>query len=54
MKRDAWNRCYVCGKFVAFADFSNGAINEFIPPDSEFSDETYQIFCIEHAKEPKP
>jgi len=49
----AWNRCDVCGKFIAIDDFSNGAMRQFMTPDSEFSKETYQTFCIKHAKELK-
>lgn len=49
MKRDAWNRCDDCGKFIALDDFDNGAIREMILPDSDFSVETYRTLCIADA-----
>ena len=26
MNRDPWNRCYHCGKFIAYADFESGKV----------------------------
>src|SRR4051794_17409470 len=36
---EPWNRCDVCGRFVALADFDNGAVRRLVYPDSEFSRE---------------
>jgi len=45
-----WNRCDVCGKFIALKDFDNGAIRTLLTPDSELTKETYETLCIKHAK----
>ena len=41
----AWNRCDNCGKFIAYADFGNGAARRLVTPDSEFSREEYETLC---------
>lgn len=46
-----WNRCDVCGRFIAFDDFDHGAIRELITPDSHFTHEEYETLCIGHADE---
>lgn len=48
---ERWNRCDVCGKFIAIGDFDNGAVRRFMFPDSEFTRETYETLCREHALE---
>jgi hypothetical protein len=46
---DCWNRCDVCGKFIAMADFNRGAIRRFVAPDSELTRETWETLCCIHA-----
>jgi hypothetical protein len=48
-----WNRCDVCGKFIAFDDFDHGAIRCMITPDSHFTHEEYETLCIQHATKQK-
>ena len=50
MKRDIWNKCQECGKFIAYEDFLNGAINKLDTPESDLSEETYITLCVKHAK----
>lgn len=45
-----WNRCDVCGKFISFKDFTNGAIHKMILPDSEVSIETWETLCLNTAR----
>ena len=48
-KRDPWNRCQVCGKFIPYADFENGkAINDMVTPDSDLSSESWDTRCRVH------
>lgn len=54
MKRDPWNRCDVCGKFIPLRDFNEGgasslAVRTLITPDSECSRETWETLCKEHS-----
>jgi hypothetical protein len=51
MDHEAWNRCDVCGRFIAFADFDKGAIRRLVYPDSEFTRETYETLCRDDATE---
>lgn len=46
---DPWNRCDVCGKFIAFEDFDRGASRTLLYPGSELTRETFETLCIEHA-----
>jgi hypothetical protein len=46
---EPWNRCDVCGRFIALEDFDKGAIRRLIFPDSEFTHETYETLCRHHA-----
>ncbi len=50
MKRELWNRCDQCGKFIAIDDFEKGASRSLDTPDSAYTSETYETLCIEHAK----
>lgn len=52
-KRDHWNRCDVCGKFIAIADFDNGAVRVMATPDTAFSAESYETMCIRCAQAEK-
>jgi hypothetical protein len=47
------NQCDICGRFIAFADFTNGsgAIRRLVTPDSQHSTETYETLCKEHARD---
>lgn len=47
-----WNRCDVCGKFIAMDDFDNGAVRELITPDSYLTDEEWETLCKKHADKP--
>ena len=45
MKRDYWNRCDNCGKFIAVTDFNSGAFRALATPDTAFTAETYDTYC---------
>lgn len=45
----AWNRCDVCGKFIAISDFDTGAIRRLLTPDSHRSREEWETLCAKHA-----
>lgn len=47
--RDHWNRCDVCGRFIAMKDFDKGARRNLLTPSSEFTREEFETLCIEHA-----
>lgn len=47
--RDPWNRCDVCGRFIAMKEFDKGALRQLVTPDSEFTREEWETLCIEHA-----
>ena len=52
--RDQWNRCDVCGKFIALEDFYAApeygpAIRRLVYPDSEFTRETWETLCMKHS-----
>lgn len=51
---EPWNRCDVCGKFVALDDFNHGAIRKLVYPDSERTRETWETLCKEHAPRDPP
>ena len=53
MNDNCWNRCDKCGKFISYDDFSCGAMRIMILPDSDYSQETYETFCIKHAEKEK-
>jgi hypothetical protein len=45
-----WNRCDVCGQFIAMHWFDCGkAKRELVYPDSEFTQETWDTLCPKHA-----
>jgi hypothetical protein len=48
---DPWNRCDVCGKFIAMKHFDEygGAVRRMITPDSEHSRETWETLCTKHS-----
>ena len=51
MKRELWNRCDICGRFISFADIENGwAVRELDTPDTHFTPETYETLCREHKR----
>lgn len=50
MKRDPWNRCDVCGKFIALDDFAfDKASHTLINPDAYGCEETWETLCKEHS-----
>ena len=51
MKRDPWNRCDVCGRFISMSDFrQDKAIRRFISPDAEGNEETWETLCKNHSE----
>jgi len=46
---DAWNRCNVCGQFIAYSDFESGeAKNVLVNPSAYGTEEvwdTYHVRC---------
>jgi hypothetical protein len=48
---DPWNRCDVCGRFIAYADFADGAARVLLTPQSDLSEETFETLCKDHAHE---
>lgn len=48
---DPWNRCDVCGKFIAMNDFGRGAVRFMVTPDSDRSRETWETLCLKHGLE---
>jgi hypothetical protein len=51
MKQEIWNRCDVCGKFIALNDFeTNKAIRKLTTPESECTQEGYETLCTKHSK----
>ena len=46
-----WNRCDICGQFIALDDFEAGrAIRRELTPDSEYSRETWEtehVLCAQ-------
>ena len=60
MTREPWNRCDICGRFIAMEDFDKGAVRNCVYPDSELTKETWETLCCVHAEEdrralePKP
>jgi hypothetical protein len=54
MKKDLWNKCDICGRIIAYADFDSGkAITRMITPDSDVSYEQFETLCKEHYKKEK-
>lgn len=41
-----WNRCTICGKFIGFAEYDEGATHKLITPDSEFTCEEWETICV--------
>jgi hypothetical protein len=54
MMIDQWNRCDVCGKFIAFAEFNRGAKRTLIYPCSDLTRETWETLCIKHGDHDPP
>jgi hypothetical protein len=50
MTTQLWNRCDVCGRFIALDDFDKGAVRRLIYPDSERTAETWETLCRAHAR----
>lgn len=45
-----WNKCDICGKFIAHEDFENGARRQLIVPDNHFGIENFETLCIKCNK----
>lgn len=50
MKPEPWNRCDVCGRFIALSDFHRKrATRQLVTPDSDYSAEEYETLCKTHS-----
>jgi hypothetical protein len=50
MKRDVWNKCDVCGRFIGLKDLENKkAIVRMITPHTDLSYESWEKLCKKHA-----
>jgi hypothetical protein len=50
LKRDCWNKCDVCGRFIPYRDIEAGkAVHRMITPDSDVSYESFETLCAEHT-----
>lgn len=49
--KEPWNRCDICGKFIALEHFGEGgkAVRHMLTPDSDRSSEEWETLCPEHA-----
>lgn len=48
---DKWNRCDVCGRFIAMDDFDSGDAQRYmLTPDSYRSTEEWATSCKAHAE----
>jgi hypothetical protein len=50
MKRELWNRCDDCGRFIAYKSFAymrrgGKAVRKLIHPDNHFSGEKWETRC---------
>ena len=46
--RPGWNKCQVCGQFIAMSEFANGsAVNVLLEPDSDIGVEKYDVHHVE-------
>ncbi len=51
MKKDIWNRCNVCGRFVSYQDILDGkASHVLVTPESLKTRETFETLCKEHKE----
>ena len=49
-RRDVWNRCDECGRFIPLQDFADGeASRELVTPDSLVTRETFETLCKLHS-----
>ena len=50
-----WNKCQICGQFIALNDFVDGlAVHRLLEPDSDLSTEKYETHhnvCAEQENE---
>ena len=47
---DRWNRCDVCGQFIAYDNFVTGrAVRRLLEPDSDLGTEKWETLCRYHA-----
>ena len=50
-KREIWNRCDECGRFIGMIDFNRGAIRRLLYPASDFTAETWETLCSAHGEQ---
>ena len=48
--KHGWNKCDVCGCFIAFHSFGNQASRKLITPSAEGTEETYETLCRKHME----
>jgi hypothetical protein len=46
---EAWNKCDVCGRFIAIKDFGETAVRRLLTPDSALTAESYETLCSRHS-----
>lgn len=52
MKRDYWNRCDQCGRFIPLTDFyEEGATHKMLEPSSDLGNETWETLCKDHSEQ---
>lgn len=50
---ELWNRCDVCGRFIALDDFECGAVRRLIAPSSHFTREEFETLCRKDSDAPE-
>jgi len=49
-RNQKWNKCDVCGQFVAYIHFEVGAaVRRMIIPDNGCSSEQWETLCVSHS-----
>jgi hypothetical protein len=50
MKKEIWNKCDYCGKFISIEDFDTGKASRKFTPDSHYSVESFENKCFKCKK----
>lgn len=49
-KRECWNKCDVCGRFIPYRDIeTRKAVHRIVTPDSDVSYESFETLCADHT-----
>lgn len=51
-KRDYWNRCDACGRFIAVNEIGLTASRILLNPDAEGVPEVWETLCPDHCTQP--